>query len=241
MGGGQNRVGLEDLPPRKKISRAAKTALLKRDDRRCGIHIDGCGAPIQFRSRCEVDHIVPRVLYDSSAPVPRDFDNPWNYQPMHKECHRAKEGRFNGRKLGELEAAVTVGANTPGDWPRFECQCHYLQIVGSDLFVFTRGPIDTGKHLLYPGAVRDFGNEDRQDGILVPGWWTGPGGTKVGGFSRRCKNIRGFLLPSFSPKRVAGFNIFEARRVGLPGPKYIYIDEKGNVTPVLPNGGGQPR
>ena len=221
-----------DLPPRKRITRAAKRALLKRDDWKCGIHMGGCAGQVQYRSQCEVDHIVPVVLYNSLAPEPRDFDNPWNYQPMHKECHKEKEDRLRGRKLGEVEAAVTVGTNTPDDWPRFECQCHYLQIVECDLLVFTKGPIDTGKHLLYPGVVRDFGNENRQDGILVPGQWTGPGGIPTRGFSKMGNNVRGFLLPSFSPKRVLGFNIFEARRVGLPGPKYIHIDEKGHVTPV---------
>ena len=98
--------------------------------------------------------------------------------------------------------------------------------------MFTKGSIDTGNHLLYAGVVKDFGNEDRQDGILVPSQWTGPGGTPTRGYSNIGNNVRGFILPSFSPKRARGFNIFEARRVGLPGPKYIYIDEKGYVTPV---------
>ena len=206
--------------------------MLKRDDGKCGIHMGGCGGQVKYRSQCEVDHIVPVVLYNALAPEPRDFDNPWNYQPMHRECHRAKEDRLRGRELGELEAAVTVGANTPDDWPRFECQCHYLQIVGSDLLVFTRGPIDHGSHLLYPGVVKDFGNEDRQDAILVIGQWTGPGGIPTVGYSNMGNSARGFLLPSFSPKRVTGFNIFESTRVGLPGPKSIYIDEKGHVTPI---------
>ena len=220
------------MPTRKGITRAVKSALLRRDHRQCGIHVGGCGGKIQSRSQCEVDHIVPVVLYSSLAPEPRDFDNPWNYQPVHQECHKAKEDRLHGRELGELEAAVTVGANTPDDWPRFECQCHYLQIVGADLFVFTKGAIDTGKHLLHPEVVKDFGDENRQDGILVPGQWTGSGGIPARGFSNMGNNVRGFILPSFSPKRVPGFNIFEAQRVGLPAPKYIYIDEKGHVTPV---------
>ena len=38
--------------------------------------------------------------------------------------------------------------------------------------------------------------------------------------------------PSFPPKRVDGFNISERSRVGLPTPKYIYIDQKGYVTPI---------
>ena len=206
--------------------------MLKRDDRKCGIHMGGCGGQVQNRSQCEVDHIVPVVLYNSLAPEPRVFDNPWNYQPMHKECHQAKEDRLRGRQLGKLEAAVTVGANTPDDWPRFECQCHYLQIIGNDLFVFTKGRVDVGSHLLYAGVVKDFGAEDRQDGILVPGRWTGPGGIPTVGFSNMGNSVRGFILPTFSPKRVPGFNILEARRVGLPGPKHVYIDEKGYMTPV---------
>ena len=192
----------------------------------------GCGGQIQHRSQCEVDHIVPVVLYKALAPEPRDFDNPWNYQPMHTECHRAKEDRLRGRELGELEATVTVGANTPDDWPRFKCQCHYLQIVGSNLLVLTKGPIDNGSHLLYPGVVKDFGNEDRQDAIVVIGQWTGPGGIPTAGYSNMGNSVRGFILPSFSPKRVTGFNIFEAQRVGLPVPKRIYINERGHVTPV---------
>ena len=217
---------------RRRITRAEKSALLRRDDRACGIHMGGCGEQIQSRSQCEVDHIVPVVLFQSLAPEPRDFDNRWNYQPMHKECHQAKEDRLRGRQLGELEAAVTVGANTPDDWPRFECQCHYLQVVESDLFVFTKGSIGTGGHLLYAGVVKDFGDEDRQDAVLVPGQWTGSGGRPTRGYSNIGNNVRGFMLPSLSPRRVPGFNIFEARRVGLPGPQYIHIDERGYVTPV---------
>ena len=223
---------MADSPSRKRITRAGKSSLLSRDNRKCGIHMGGCGGQVQSRSQCEVDHIVPVVLYNALAPEPRDFDNPWNYQPMHKECHKAKEDRLRGRELGDLEAAVTVGANTPEDWPRFECQCHYLQIVGEDLLVFTKGPIDTESHLLFPRVVRDFGDEDRQDGILVPGQWTGLGGIPTRGYANTDNNVRGFILPSFSPKRVPGFNILEARRVGLPGPKYVYIDEKGYMTPV---------
>ena len=217
---------------RRRISRAEKTVLLKRDKRQCGIHMGGCGGQIETRSQCEVDHIVPVILYESLAPEPREFDKSWNYQPMHKQCHKVKEDRLRGRRLGELETAVTVGANTPDDWPRFECQCHYLQIVGNDLFVFTKGSIVAGRIMLYTGVVIDFGDQNRQDGILVPGGWTGPRGIPTRGYSNIGKNVRGFILPSFSLKRVPGFNIFEATRVGLPGPKYIHIDEKGYVTPV---------
>ena len=219
-----------DVPTRRRITRAQKGRLLKRDDRRCGIHMDGCGGQIQSRSECQVDHIVPVVLYNAIAPVPREFDNPWNYQPMHRECHKAKADRLRGRRLGELEAAVTVGANTPDSWPRFQCQCHYLQIVGSDLFVYTKGPLEDGEYLLYPGVVKDFGDENRQDAILVLSQWTGKGGFPIRGYSNLGNQVHGFILPSYSPKRVQGFNIMEARRVGLPGPQYVYINDRGHMT-----------
>jgi hypothetical protein len=82
-------------------------------------------------------------------------------------------------------------------------------------------------------VVKDFGEEDRQDAILVIGKWTGPGHAPMVGYNHIGKNERGFILPSYSPKRVQGFNIMEARRVGLPGPKYIYVNERGHVTPLV--------
>ena len=128
---------------------------------------------------------------------------------------------------------VATGANTPDDWPRFQCNCHYLQIFDEDLHVCTQGPFGIGEHKLYEGVVKDFGDPDRQDGILVVGRWTGPGGARLLGFNRTDRNHRGYIFPSFSPKIVAGFNISERSRVGLPTSQRIYIDEKGYVTPVI--------
>ena len=216
-----------------KISRQQRGKLLKRDDRKCGIHLGGCGEPIEFRSQCSGDHIVPQVLFEAIAPKPTEFDDNWNHQPMHKECNLTKSDRLQGRILTDLEAATTIGANTPEDWPRFECKCHYLQIIEGGMYVCTKKPISPGQHLLYPNVVKDIGNEDRQDAILVLGRTTGPKGTPMVGYSALNKNTTGFLLPSFSPKRVQGFNIMEARRVELPGPDKIYIDERGYVTPVI--------
>lgn len=140
---------------------------------------------------------------------------------------------MNGRELGELETAVTVGANTPHDWPRFDCKCHYLQVINGDLYVCTLGPVGVGEHKLYAGVVKDFGEENRQDAILVIGRWTGAGGIPQVGFDRTGKHTRGYLFPSFSPRRVAGFNIFERSRVGLPAPKSIYVDGRGYVAPLV--------
>ena len=216
--------------PNRKHLRAVKSKIMPRDSRLCGIHLGGCGRPIT--DKCEVDHIIPLGLADLIASTPREFDNPWNYQPMHEECNRDKADKMNGRELGEFEKIVATGANTPDDWPRFQCKCHYLQIIDGDMYVCTQGIVGIGQHKLYAGVVKDFGDTNRQDGILVLGRWTGPGGGQLRGFNRMGKNHRGSILPSFPPKRVDGFNISECSRVGLPTPKYIYIDQKGYVTPI---------
>ena len=217
--------------PNRKHLRAAKSKIMPRDGRLCGIHFIGCGRPIT--DKCEVDHIIPLSLAELIAPTPREFDNPWNYQPMHEECNREKADMMNGRELGAFEKVVSTGANTPDDWPRFQCKCHYLQIIDGDMYVCTQGIVSIGQHKLYVGVVKDFGDTNRQDGILVLGRWTGPGGGQLRGFNRIGKNHRGSILPSFSPKRVEGFNVSERSRVGLPTPKSIYIDQKGYVTPII--------
>ena len=214
----------------RKLTRA-KSKLVHRDGTLCGVHIGGCGQPII--DKCEVDHIIPLGLAKSIAPVPAEFDNPWNYQPMHGECNRTKANMIYGRELGEFEKVVATGANTPDDWPRFQCKCHYLQIVDGDMYVCTQGVVGKGRQKLYEGVVKDFGDTNRQDGILVIGEWRGDGRGQQAGFKRSGKDDRGYIFPSFSPKKVAGFNVSEASRVGLPTPKHIYVDEKGNVTPII--------
>ena len=216
---------------KRKRTKVAGLKVMSRDNGLCGIHLGGCGQPIT--GKCEVDHIVPLGLAKLVAAAPRDFDSLCNYQPMHESCNRKKSDAVRGRRLEDLEKAVTVGANTPDDWPRFQCKCHYLQIFGGDLYVCTREPVGVGEHRLYTGVVKDFSQENRQDAILVVGGWAGSGGVSLVGFNRDGKNDRGYLFPSFSPRRVVGFNILQRGHVGLGVPKQVYVDEKGHVTPLL--------
>ena len=152
---------------------------------------------------------------------------------MHEECNRKKSDGLEGRRLDELEAAVTTGNNAPNDWPRFECKCHYLQIIEETMYVRTIGISDSNKHELCANVVKDFGNANRQDAIMVPHKWMDRGGTEYFGYRNENDKSDGYLLPSFAPEKVPGFNIFESNRVGLPTPELIYIDEKGHVTPVI--------
>ena len=221
---------------RKELSRQQKSRIRKqltqRDGNLCGIHLGGCHKAI-VDQKGVIDHITPVSLFGSVSTNPAQFDSIWNYQLMHEECNRKKSDRLNGRKLGQLEAAVTTGNNAPEEWPRFECKCHFLQITEGAMSVCTTSAIGSSRYELCANVVKDFGNVNRQDAIMVPHKWIDRDGTKYFGYRNEINKQDGYALPSFAPKRVPGFNIFERNRVGLPTPDLIYIDEKGHVTPIL--------
>ena len=221
---------------RKKLSRQQKRRIRKqltqRDGNLCGIHLGGCHKPIVDQQEA-IDHITPLSLFGYISPNPAQFDSIWNYQLMHEECNLGKSDGLEGRELDQLEAAVTTGNNAPDDWPRFECKCHYRQIIEGAMYVCTTSAIDSTSYELCANVVKDFGDLNRQDAIMVPHKWIGLGGTEYFGYRNEIHKSDGYVLPSFAPKRVPGFNIFERSRVGLPTPDRIYIDEKGHVTPIL--------
>ena len=215
-----------------KRMRKARPKIMSRDGRLCGVHLGGCGQPIIKSGEITVDHIVPQALFKAIAPTPSEFRREHNYQPMHGECNERKANLIEGRELSEFEKAVSTGSNnTSDDWPRFLCKCHYLQILDGNMCVCTLGVVGVGEHILYEGIVKNYDGV-RQDAIMVIGSWD-EGGVKRAGFDRMNKSSRGFLLPSFSSQRVAGFNISERSRVGLPVPERIYVDEIGYVTPLI--------
>ena len=111
--------------------------VLKRDKRLCGVHMGGCGRPIRIGEPTTRDHIVPTALYSKVATKP-EFDQPWNWQPMHKACNEANGSAIHG-------------------WPRFDCDCHYLQIHGRDLYVHTTEPLGKGRHKLLENIVSEDG------------------------------------------------------------------------------------
>ena len=103
------------------VSRATKHRILRRDGRRCGLHMGGCQRPIDKGGECNVDHIIPKALFTMLAKDrANEFEADWNYQPMHIACHDEKRDRLSGRELSELEMAVTVGTQTPDNWPKLK-------------------------------------------------------------------------------------------------------------------------
>ena len=216
-----------------RVPKGRRKRAKKRDGDKCGIHLGGCGRRIQWdrKNIPPGDHIIPESLFSKMAPTPDEFQEDWNIQPVHEECGTSKDNRVSGQGMGELKMLFGRFANTPDKWPLFHCNCHFLQVYEEDLYVCTRGIVEESKHKLLPNFVKDFGDSDRQDAIFVPEFWKSAG-TSRAGYSDLGKTSRGYVLPSIPPRRVHGFNLAEALRVGLPTPDLIYVDERGSVTPM---------
>ena len=180
--------------------------VLKRDGRLCGVHMGGCGRPIEIGEPATRDHIVPTSLYSKVATDRvAEFDRPWNCQPMHKACNEAK-------------GSILAG------WPRFDCDCHYLQIHGRDLYVHTKGPAGDGRHKILENVVSD--KDDRVDARVV----VGEGGVKgVGPVFGYWQGQVGYLFPGIAASRVELFNLTERGAVGLPVPETLRLDDAGRV------------
>ena len=91
--------------------RQALRRVYLRDDELCGIHLGGCGKEILPGQNYNRDHIIPRSLFRKvSRGRENEFEQDWNCQPMHEDCNSSKSFQLDG-------------------WPRFGCECHYLQVV----------------------------------------------------------------------------------------------------------------
>ena len=95
-----------------------------------------------------------------------------------------------------------------------------------------QGIVGIGQHKLYAGVVKDFGDTNRQDGILVLGRWTGPGGGQLRVSTAWARITGAAYFLAFRLKEWTALIFLSVSRVGLPTPKYIYIDQKGYVTPI---------
>ena len=187
-------------------SRAQRRRVLRRDDRLCGIHMGGCGESINKGQKPNVDHIIPKALFSKvAADRIAEFNEDWNCQPTHIACNDSKDFRLTG-------------------WPRFGCECHYLQVFGPDLYVCTKSLVGESSHKLLEGVVSD--RRDRVDAKIVMGTGKGKDGDNIGGYR---KDRFGYLLPGIAASRVEEFNLTERGRVGLPVPRFIQKDDEGRI------------
>ena len=187
-------------------NRHKKRRVLKRDQRLCGIHIGGCGRRIAEGEKCNLDHIIPRALFTKVAKDRiAEFNEDWNCQATHVGCNDAKASELT-------------------NWPRFNCDCHYLQIQGGDMYVYTRGLVGEGRHKLLENVVSE--RSDRVDAQIVMGSGKGGGGKTIFGY---WQGRFGYHLPGIAKSNVEMFNLSERGAVGLPVPKYIVRDDAGRV------------
>ena len=204
----RNRVGrsIPEAGKDRMANRRKRLRVLKRDQRLCGIHFGGCGRRIEEGEKYNVDHIIPRALFSRVAKGRNaEFNEDWNYQPMHVACNDAKASQLRG-------------------WPRFDCDCHYLQIGGRDLYVYTKGHVGEGMHLLLRDIVS--GRNDKVDAHLVVGSGKGKGGSNIVGYRQ---GQFGYLLPGIAPSNAEMFNLAERSAVGLPVPEIVQLDNEGHV------------
>lgn len=191
--------------------RKQRGRLLRRDSRLCGVHLGGCGQRIEEGDGSNVDHIIPSAFFSKVSGNSRSlFEQDWNCQPMHLGCNTTK-----GDDLAE--------------WPRFRCDCHFLQVEDGHLFVRTRGQAGSEKHLLLPNVVSPDRNKVDARVVVGPGKL---GGRKVQGASAGMKAEFGYMLPGIAARNVDWFNLHEKARVGLQIPKKFELTEEGRVIPV---------
>ena len=100
------------------------------------------------------------------------------------------------RKIREvLRLKHERGLSLLHGWPRFVCDCHYLQIHGRDLYVHTKGPVGKGPYKLLENVVSD--KDDRLDARVVVGEGSVKGAGQVFGYWR---GKAGYLFPKICPE-----------------------------------------
>ena len=133
----------------RKKRRELDRLLLKRDGGLCGPHIGGCGKKACSKSETDLDHIFSQAFFrDTKALDPREYDEPWNIQRMHKVCN-------NETKVGFLSG-----------FPVFKCKCHWLQIrerVGKYALEVSYSPFDVDMHRV---VVVPYGKFQVGDGSI---------------------------------------------------------------------------
>ena len=127
--------------------------IARRDQNKCGVHVGGCGLTVESKDR-SLDHIVPQAFFKSvgNDATSTESDEDWNRQLMHRGCDNDLGGHVHGL-------------------PPFWCHCHYLQVIGIDLYVFVRDTTTAEEkehHLLLRNYVMDSGNPHGLSVFVAP-------------------------------------------------------------------------
>ena len=181
-------------------------SLLEMDSRICGLHLGGCCERIAKRSDASIDHIIPEAFFKALGTDVNgyDFRLPWNLQPMHKKC--------NVKRGGYLQ-----------EYPRFRCSCHYLQVIGRDLYVCAL--YGDGKYYAFkmlPSVTFDPSLPDQQGVVgpftVIPAKTKLPGGKDGVGYRQ---GIAGVLFPQIPEPQIDELN----RQERGPRPSPVVVSE----------------
>ena len=188
--------------------------VMRRDRRRCGIHVGGCGRELVTNRRATRDHMIPRSFISFlSADRSQDFDSDWNIQPMCPKCNNeVRESQLN-------------------DWPLFKCRCHFLQ-VGKDggMYIHERTTGREKRHLL----LEDVTSQDRSTFLFFSSRLPGSGNSV--GYSTGGSSSGGHFLVPVLKKHVTCFNWFELARIGEARGSVLWERGNGERCVFLPDG-----
>ena len=172
-----------------------------------------------------LDHIIPQSFFNNPGvdADPKEFNEEWNLQVMHKVCNTKRAGFIHGL-------------------PRFQCPCHYFQVVGWDLYVHVAIGHPIGRYLMLKNFVMPTrsGNPNAV-GIRVEPVSDNPKTWPKGTLNIDKSNTSIHFLTSINPSMLESFNAQELARVSQlselgrtanrgQGPiPVVYLDPDHNV------------
>ena len=180
---------------------------------------------IEEKKDRSLDHIVPQSFFNNPGvdADPREFNEEWNLQVMHKACNTKQAGFIH-------------------ELPLFQCPCHYFQVVGRDLYVCVVIIQPPGRLLMLKNFVMPARSDNPNAvSLRVEPVSENPETWPKGSLKINKSNTSIHYWISINPSMVESFNARELVRVSRladlgrrnkrgRGPvPVVYLDQKHNV------------
>ena len=181
--------------------------------------------PIEVKKDRSLDHIIPQSFFNNPGvdAAPREFNEEWNLQVMHKACNTKQAGFIH-------------------ELPVFQCPCHYFQVIGWDLYVCVVTGQPTKRFLMLKNfAVPTRSGNPNAVGLRFEPVSDNPKTWPKGTLKIDKSNTSIHYWIAINPSMVESFNARELARVGRlaelerrakrgQGPiPFVYLDPKHNV------------
>ena len=180
---------------------------------------------IEERKDRSLDHILPQSFVNNPGvdADPREFNQEWNLQVMHKACNTKKDGFIH-------ELSV------------LQCPCHYFQVIGPDLYMCVAIIQPEGRSLILKQFVMPTrGGDPNSVSLRVEPVSENPETWPKGSLKIDKSNSSIHYWISINPSMAESFNAQELARVNRladfgrrnkrgEGPvPVVYLDPKHNV------------